>query len=494
MPARANKTPPRASHPGKLRGLIHHPAIEVVPVGQLRPYSRNARRHSKRQIAQIAASIEKFGFNNPVLIDEADHIMAGHGRVAAAKQLGLSEVPVLRLAHMSELEKRAFVIADNRLAEKAGWDRELLAIELGELAVLLTDEFDVTITGFETAEIDLLLEDLGAEPDRADKVPRVRAGPTASQTGDLWRLGRHRLICGDAREEHAFARLMIDQLADMVFTDPPYNVPILGHVGGRGAVKHREFAFASGEMDPKEFAAFLRSILGLAARYSGDGSIHFVCMDWRHAGELIEIGRTVFDELKNLCVWVKTNAGQGSFYRSQHELVLVFKKGSAPHINNFELGQHGRTRTNVWTYAGVNTFRAGRMDDLAVHPTVKPVALVADAMRDCSRRGGLVLDPFMGSGTTIMAGEKVGRRVYGIECDPAYVDVAIRRWQGFSGSEAVLDETGQTFAEVDAARRTPEVMARPAAPASAQAPAECEDAANDWVRLCQATLGAKGVT
>ena len=483
MSARTNETLRRSPHTRKHRGLINHPAIEVAPVGQLRPYSRNARRHSKRQIAQIANSIEKFGFNNPVLIDEADQIMAGHGRVAAAKQLGLSEVPVLRLSHMSELEKRAFVIADNRLAEKAGWDRELLAIELGELAVLLTGEFDVTITGFETAEIDLLLENLGAEQDRADKIPKV-AGPTVSQTGDLWRLGRHWLICGDARDEHVFAQLMFDQLADMIFTDPPYNVPILGHVGGRGAVKHREFAFASGEMNPKEFAAFLRSTLGLAAHYSRDGSIHFVCMDWRHAGDLIEVGRSLFDELKNVCVWVKTNAGQGSFYRSQHELVLVFKKGSAPHINNFELGQHGRTRTNVWTYAGVNTFRAGRMDDLAIHPTVKPVTLVADAMKDCSHRSGLVLDPFIGSGTTIMAGEKVGRRVHGIECDPAYVDVAIRRWQGFTRSEAVLDETGQTFAEVEAARRTPEVVAQPIAPASAQSP-ECESAANEWVRLCE---------
>jgi DNA modification methylase len=276
--------------------------------------------------------------------------------------------------------------------------------------------------------------------------------------------------------------------AQMVFTDPPYNVPIQGHVLGREA-RHGEFAFASGEMTEPQFTAFLAEALGAAAEHSADGSIHFVCMDWRHVAELIAAGRSVYTELKNVCVWVKTNAGQGSFYRSQHELLLVFKNGSEPHINTFELGQHGRTRTNVWTYAGVNTFRAGRADELAMHPTVKPVGLVADAMKDCSRRRGLVLDPFMGSGTAIMAGEKVGRRVFGIECDPAYVDVAVRRWQAFTGKDALFDANGQTFEEIQAGRTaaTPEPVtesgeARPLASPAADPEQPAED--NSWIRLC----------
>lgn len=239
----------------------------------------------------------------------------------------------------------------------------------------------------------------------------------------------------------------------MVFADPPYNVRIAS-VQGQGKIKHREFASASGEMSSEEFAAFLGRAMSIAAQYSRGGSIHYVCMDWRHLGEALAAGKEVYTELKNLVVWTKTNAGQGSFYRSQHELILVFKNGVGPHQNNIELGRHGRSRSNVWTYAGVNTFRAGRMDELSIHPTVKPVGLVADAMRDCSRRGDIILDPFMGSGTTILAAERVGRRGYGLEIDPLYVDAAIRRWQDFTKRDAVLKATGQTFDEVVAARST----------------------------------------
>ena len=467
--------------------MMHHPSIEMLPPAQLKPYPRNARTHSKKQIRQLTASIERFGFTNPVLVDEGDQIIAGHGRVAAAVRIGLARVPVLRISHLSEVDKRAYILADNRLAEKAGWDREVLALELGELCELLPDEID--ITGFETGEVDLLLSDLDDTPDPADEVPAIASAVPVTRTGDLWQLGPHRLICGDARVGAVYARLMAGERAEMVFTDPPYNVPIQGHVLGRGA-SHREFAFASGEMNSAQFTAFLAEALGAAAEHSVDGSIHYVCMDWRHVAELIAAGTFVYTELKNICVWVKTNAGQGSFYRSQHEFVGVFKKGSAPHLNTFELGQHGRTRTNVWTYAGVNTFRAGRMDELAMHPTVKPVALVADAMKDCSRRKGLVLDPFMGSGTTIMAGEKVGRRVNGIECDPAYIDVAIRRWQAFTRKDAILDATGQTFEEVQAERAGAEAKqseeredgAAPNTPAATADATAAED--NEWVRLC----------
>jgi DNA modification methylase len=486
--------------------MMRHPAIEMLPPADLRPYPRNARTHAKKQIRQIARSIERFGFTNPVLVDETNQIIAGHGRVAAALQLGLEQVPVLRLSHLSEADKRAYILADNRLAERSGWNREVLALELGELSELLPGEID--ITGFEVGEVDLLLTDFDDAPDPADEAPAPATGAPVTRTADLWLLGPHRLTCGDARDGAAFERLMAGERAEMVFTDPPYNVPISGHVLGHGT-HHREFAFASGEMSSAEFTAFLAATLGHAAAHSADGSIHYVCMDWRHIAELIAAGRSVYTELKNICVWAKTNAGQGSFYRSQHELVAVFKNGTAPHLNTFELGQHGRSRTNVWTYAGVNTFRAGRMDDLSLHPTVKPVALVADAMRDCSRRKGLVLDPFMGSGTTLMAGEKVGRRVAGIECDPAYVDGAVRRWQAFTGRDAVLEATGETFEEVQARRsaeaagpgerRDPDHGRPDARPLGGPVGSDGADAdppvavsgspddpeSNPWVRLCR---------
>ena len=231
----------------------------------------------------------------------------------------------------------------------------------------------------------------------------------------------------------------------MVFTDPPYNVPIDGHVSGLGSVKHREFAMASGEMSETEFTKFLTDVLGNLAKFSADGAIHYVCMDWAHLRELLNAGHAVYDELKNICVWAKTNGGMGSLYRSQHEMVAVFKSGTAPHINNVELGRHGRYRTNVWTYAGMNTFGAERDEALAMHPTVKPVALVEDAVLDCSDRNGVVVDAFLGSGTTLIAAESAGRRCFGLELDPEYVDLIIRRWQKMTGESAVHAESGLSF-------------------------------------------------
>ncbi len=268
-----------------------------------------------------------------------------------------------------------------------------------------------------------------------------------SKPGDLWQLGNHRLLCGDTRNRGHVDRLMGGERADASFTDPPYNVRVKDIVG-RGRVKHGEFAMASGEMSRSDFIAFLEETLGLAAGVSRDGAVHYVCMDWRHIGELIEAGREVYSEMLNLVVWAKSNAGQGSFYRSQHEFIGVFRVGDAQHLNNVELGRHGRSRSNVWSYAGVNTFRAGRMDELAAHPTVKPVGMVADALKDSTRRGDIVLDPFSGAGTTILAAERVGRRAYALELEPKYVDVTIRRWQAFTRRDAVHAETGQTFDEV----------------------------------------------
>ena len=424
-----------------------HPRVEQCAIDRLLPYPRNPRTHSDKQIHQIAASIREFGFTSPVLADQHGQIIAGHGRVAAAKLLGLDTVPVIRVEHLSDDQKRAYVIADNKLALNAGWDPEMLAIELQNLASLEVS-FDLEITGFETAEIDILLDGT-AKPqksDPADWAPPVESD-AVSLTGDLWVLGDHRLLCGDARDPDAFSRLLAADKARLVFTDPPYNVRIDGHVGGLGSIRHREFAMASGEMTKAQFTLFLETIFRNMTKVSLDGAIHFVCMDWRHMEEVMAAGQGPYTELKNVCVWNKTNGGMGSFYRSKHELVFVFKVGRAPHVNTVELGHGGRYRTNVWDYAGVNTFRTQRLDELAMHPTVKPVALVCDAIKDCSRRGEIVLDPFAGSGTTLVAAEKSGRRARTIEIDPAYVDVCIRRWQNFTGKPARYAETSRCFEE-----------------------------------------------
>jgi len=421
-------------------------------VRKLRPNKRNARTHPKKQIRQLANVIRQFGWTYPILVDDDFEIICGHARWEAAKELGLTSVPILVMRGLSDAEKLALAIADNKIATNAGWDRSLLASQLGELSSLLPEcNLDPEITGFEPAEIDGLLMDFGdTEHDPADE-PKEIANVAVSRQGDLWQCGNHRLLCGDACEASHLAKLMGRDRAAMVFADPPYNVQISATVG-RGKIKHREFAVASGELSPSDFIDFLKRWMRLARKYSEVGSIHYVCIDWRHIGELHAAGKEIFGPLQNLVVWNKTNGGQGSFYRSQHELIFIHKNGDAPHLNNIELGRHGRNRSNVWTYAGVNTFRFGRLDDLSIHPTVKPVALVADAMRDCSRRGDIVLDPFMGSGTTLLAAERVGRCAYGVEIDPLYVDAAIRRWQDFTKRDAVLKATGQTFDEVAATR------------------------------------------
>jgi DNA modification methylase len=428
--------------------------IKLSSVRRLHRNKRNSRTHSKKQIRQIANSIRRFGWTYPILTDENNIILAGHGRYDAALQLGLREVPIIVLSGLNDAEKRALALADNQIATKAGWNRQLLAKELGELARLLPEcNLDLEITGFETAEIDSLLgELLDPERDPADEVPPPQK-TAISKIGDLWELGPHKLLCGDAKSAADVRRLMGAEPAKMVITDPPYNVPIK-QVQGRGRIKHADFAQGAGEMSAAQFIDFLRIVLSLAAKHSVNGAIHFIFIDWRHIRELLAAGLAVYSELENIVVWAKTNAGQGSFYRSQHEFVCVYKSGDAPHINNIELGRHGRNRSNVWTYPGVNTFRAGRLDDLAMHPTVKPVALVADAMRDCSRRGDIVLDLFMGSGTTVMAAERVGRRAYGLEIDPRYVDVAVRRWQTYTKRDAILHGTGLTFYETAAACKT----------------------------------------
>ena len=430
----------------------HRLAIAELSINLLTPYARNARTHSKKQIRQIAQSIERFGFVNPVLISDTNEIIAGHGRVEAAKLLGIKTVPTVMLSHMSDAERRAYVLADNKLAENAGWDREILAIELQGLIDL---NFDVELTGFSLAEIDFTLDaardaktNLPDEPE--DKLPELTGDPI-TKPGDLWRLGNHRLLCGDAQESAHFAKLLGNETVDMVFTDPPYNVKIDGNVCGLGSVKHREFAFASGEMSEDEFTRFLTATLGNTAATMRDGAIAFVCMDWRHMGEMLAAGSACFTEFKNLVVWNKTNGGMGAFYRSKHELIFVFKRGDAPHTNSFGLGDTGRYRTNVWDYAGISSIGAKRSEELAMHPTVKPVEMIADAIRDCSRRGEVVLDCFGGSGSTLIAAEKTGRRARIIEFDPLYCDTIIRRWEQYTGKQAVLESSRVTIdAEMEA--------------------------------------------
>ena len=435
-----------------LRGLGDHTSVTLLPVAALKLADRNARTHSAKQVRQIADSIAAFGFVNPILVDEHDRVLAGHGRLAGARLIGMTEVPVLRITHLGAAEKRAYALADNRIAELAGWDEALLAVELQELVALDT-EFDVTVTGFDSADIDLKIQSLTPDDADDDVVPPPNPGPPLCAPGDVWTLGRHRLICGDARDAQVHDQLMAGETARLVLTDPPYNVPIAGHASGLGRTLHPDFAMAAGEMSAEAFTAFLAATLGEAARVSADGALHFVFMDWRHMRELLAASVSLYTEQKNLVVWSKTNAGMGSLYRSQHELVFVFKVGSAPHINNVALGAYGRHRSNVWTYPGLNSFGKGRDRHLARHPTVKPVRLLIDAIQDASHRDDLVLDPFGGSGSTLIAAERTGRRGRLIELDPGYCDGIVSRWQAVTGQTAIHVGSGQRFFERSAALR-----------------------------------------
>jgi DNA modification methylase len=411
----------------------HQLAVIYRPVGALKPDPRNARTHPKRQIEQLVRSIREFGFTNPLLIDEAGVLIAGHGRLRAAKEVGLVEVPTIALVGLSDVQKKALRLADNKIALNAGWDLEILKLELEDIGTVDV-EFDLTVTGFSSGEIDVVLK-AANDPDD-EIIPAVPSEPR-TRLGDVWVLGEHRLGCGDGRDVDFLRRVVGPDVAiDAAFLDPPYNVKINGHANAAG--RHREFVMASGEMSTVEFRRFLSETLGAAAQVSRDGAVHFVCMDWRHMDDLGRAAQEAYSGLLNVCVWNKSNAGMGSLYRSKHELVFVYKVGAASHFNAVELGKHGRNRTNVWDYASVNSMAGSRREDLALHPTVKPVALVADALQDVTKRGDLVLDMFSGSGTTMIAAERIGRRFRGCDIDPAYVDVAVDRWSQLTGRAAVL--------------------------------------------------------
>jgi DNA modification methylase len=424
--------------------------ITYVTITSLKPDPCNPRVHSDKQVRQIAQSIESFGFNVPLLIDDERNVIAGHGRLLAVRKLGWDTVPVIQLSHMSDSQRMAFLIADNRLTENSSWDAQILGEQLKILSELELD-FDLKAIGFEAPEIDLFIDGLDAVPeaDPDDRVPETSGTPVTS-VGDLWQLGTHRVLCGNSLNESDYEHLMNGSKADLVITDPPYNVVIDGHASGNGSVRHREFKMASGEMTSTEFTEFLRKAMSAARAHSTDGSLAYYFMDWRHMTEILSAGLGIYTELLNLCVWAKNNGGMGSFYRSAHELIFLFKNGAGSHRNNVQLGKFGRNRTNVWNYPGANSFsRADEGNLLALHPTPKPVALITDAIKDCTARGDLILDPFLGSGTTVIAAERSGRRCYGLELDPLYIDTIVRRWQKLTKLDAIHVGTGETFASRD---------------------------------------------
>jgi DNA modification methylase len=426
----------------------------LCPIVNISRNPANPHTHSKKQIRKIARSMEVAGPLAPVIVDENYMVWAGEARLDARLEAGHADIPVVQVFGLSEAQKRAFLLADNRIAADAGWDRKKLAQQIPELTVLF-EEAGLTIedTGFEIAEIDEIVLDFeegGADADDAIAAS-ILNGPPVLRVGDLVTLGDHRLVVGDARDSSALDRVLAGQEAAAAFLDPPYNVPAR-NIGGRGQFKHEDFAFAFGEMSRSQFVRFLIATLEQAARVSRPGAVHFVCMDGKHIRDLIEAGDAVYEAYLDLVTWVKTNAGQGGLYRKQSEFIGVFRVGRGPNRNNVQMGKFGRNRSNVWTYAGANTLRSGRMDDLAAHPTVKPLRLVADALKDVTAPGEIVLDTFAGSGTTILAADRVGRQARALEIDPKYADIAVRRWQSATGRDAVHLETGLTFGELQRSR------------------------------------------
>jgi DNA modification methylase len=442
-----------------LRHNVRLDRISYVAIDQLRTYERSLRKRKNGGAEALKNSVSSFGIVLPVLIDSKMTIIGGEGIVATARDLGYTEVPTVRIDHLDDAEVRMLRIALNKLAETSEWNRIELAAEFAELVTLDID-LAYEVTGFDTVEIDNLVhapaEPDGEDPDDLPILPGL-PGSEVTRLGDIWELGDHRLLCGSSLEMDNLARLMGDDRARMVLTDSPFNVKISGHVSGLGKTKHREFAQASGEMSEAEFIEFQSTSTRTLAAYCIDGALLYLYMDWRHVWEIMSGIRAAGLTLFNLAVWVKRAGGMGSFYRSQHELVFIAKKGKTSHINNVQLGRFGRNRTNCWHYAGMNSFGAGRDELLAAHPTVKPVAMLSDAIRDASHRGDIVLDGFLGSGSTLIAAERTGRVCRGVELDPLYVDSIVRRWEKATGRVATLFPGGETFAQV-AARREAEAI------------------------------------
>jgi hypothetical protein len=434
----------------KRRLNAEQPRLAVIyrKISDLKANPKNPRRHSRSQVEAIKRSIEQFGNNNPILVDGEGNVLAGHGRLQAAIEMGCDEVPTICLSHLKGSKGQAFAIADNKIAEGSEW----IDVQLNELLLELaeTDPLVLEATGFSVTEIDLRLQTAPiASDDPADEVPSL-AEVAVSRLGDVWEMDKHLVICGSALDAAAYDRLLGGEKAQMSFNDSPWNLPAKA-ISGLGRTKHRDFAMGSGEMTGPEFTDFLIKDMTLVAQHSGDGSLHFYAIDWRHLLECLTAGGSAFSRLVNFCVWVKNQAGMGSHWRSQHELFCVYKFGSAPHRNNVELGKNGRFRTNVWNYPSISSF--GHREEegsLKFHPTCKPVSLVADAILDCTRRGDVVLDTFLGSGSTLLAAERTGRRCRGIELDPLYIDTGIRRWQRATGKKAINRDSGLSFDELAA--------------------------------------------
>lgn len=421
-------------------------AIQYVPTDSLSLPNRHPRRKNKKAIRQVADSIENFGFNNPICVGDNNTVRVGVVRLLAAKELKLSLVPIIRLSHLTDVQLRLYSIADNKLSELSGWDDEVLAAELAELDSL-TDNLE--LTGFSLAEIEDRIHPAVPASKADDDIPE-RGGVPVSQLGDIFIFeGGHRVICGDARDSKVLEALMQSDKARIVTTDPPYGIAILGMVSGKGRVQHREFVMGAKGTTEEELLDLLTSSAANMAAWTVDGGMHFIFMDFRHMKEIVLMGEAVYkDRPKQVCVWVKASGGMGSFYRSQHEFCFIFKVGSAPHINNFGLGGTGRYRTNCWFYDGQSGFHSGRDEELAMHPTVKPVAMIMDVIKDCSNKGDIVLDGFGGSGTTLVAAHKTKRRARLVELDPLYVDVIIRRFQSLTGTPAIRERDGRTFDDI----------------------------------------------
>ncbi len=427
---------------------INSDQFVTVEISALKENPRNARRHSPRQIEHLKAIIARVGFVQPVLIDAANTLVAGHGRLEAARQLGFKQLPAIRLEHLSPTELRALAIADNRIAELSTWDDAVLKIELAELVL---DQPEVSIsdlTGFSSPEIDALVfaDDFANKNDPADDVAPTPCAQPISEVGDIWRADGLTLACGDALSGESYHAALGGTQAGLVLTDPPFNVRIAGHVSGKGKARHREFVQASGEMTEAEFTDFLTRACRQMKHHAVPGSLFYIFMDGAHLFELLSAARSAGLAQKAFVTWAKTNAGMGSLYRSQTEQVVVLKSSSKGHVNNVQLGRFGRNRTTLWTYPGANAFGRNRNAALAQHPTVKPVALLADAILDASHRGDIVLDPFAGSGSTLIAAHRTKRQAVGIELDPLHVDAALARIEAVTGLGFTRQSDGKTFA------------------------------------------------
>lgn len=424
--------------------------LEFLAPGEIKPRVHAYRKHSPKQVDLIARSLKERGCIEPVLVDSQDRIVCGAAVVEAALQIGFNRLPVVRANHLTDVELRAYALAANRLAEYAGYDEELLAQEIGDITELLAD-YDLAGLGFEAAEIDKYLGVTSLERDAAaETVPPFMPKARVSAKGDLWILGDHRLLNGDALVPGNYAHLSGGKLAQLVLSDVPYNLGAKT-ISGNGKVKHEDFVQAAGEMSRAEFTRFLTTAMRCMRDASVDGSIHMIFMSWHYLLEMLRAGAIVYDELKAICTWFKQQGGQGAFYRSQTEFIAVFKNGDEKHINNIMMGRFGRNRTNAWNYAGMNTATKGRDELLAMHPTVKPLDLLEDAVLDCSHRGGIVLDPFVGTGSTIIAAHRTGRVGHGMELDPLYADVALRRIRAATGIEPIRASDGESFSELEAA-------------------------------------------